>query len=73
MFSRIALARLSSSAWIRGSAARPRTNIVTPNTISVQIISPSAGETRKLPLDLASGTMPAMSIGPINSASGSRR
>ena len=49
MFSRIALARLSSASRIRGKATLLSTYIVTPNTISVQIISPRPGETRKLP------------------------
>ena len=49
MFSRIALARLSSASWMRGKATLLSTHIVNPNTTSVQIISPSPGETRKLP------------------------
>ena len=49
MFSLIALARFSSASWIRGKANLPSTHIVIPNRTSVQIISPSPGETRKLP------------------------
>ena len=43
MFSLIALARFSSAAPIRGSAARLSTKNVTPKAISVQIISPRPG------------------------------
>src|SRR5581483_11052522 len=60
MLSRIALARFSSASPIRGSAKRESTNRVSPNAISVQIISPSAGETRKLPLEDASGISAAI-------------
>ena len=49
MFSRIALARFSSASPIFGKAVFERTNIVAPKRISVQIISPRPGETRKLP------------------------
>ena len=48
--SSIAFWRLSSASWIRGNANLPRTQIVAPNAISVQIISPTPGVTRKLPL-----------------------
>ena len=51
MDSRIALARLSSASWIRGKATLLSTYIVNPKTISVQIISPRPGLTRKLPLE----------------------
>ena len=43
MFSRIAFARFSSASPIRGKATFASTNIVTPNRISVQIISPRPG------------------------------
>src|SRR5918996_989677 len=49
--SRIRLARLSSASWIRGKATLLSTYIVIPKTSSVQIISPTLGETRKLPPD----------------------
>src|SRR4029450_245553 len=47
--SRIAFARLSSAAWMRGKATFESTHIVNPKTTSVQIIRPRLGETRKLP------------------------
>ena len=55
MFSLIALARLSSASWMRGNATLPSTHMVKKNRTSVQIISPSPGETRKLP-ESASGS-----------------
>ena len=44
-----AFARFSSASWIRGKAYRLRMKNVSRNAISVQIISPRPGETRKLP------------------------
>src|SRR5215211_9142200 len=49
MLSRIAFARLSSAAWMRGKATLLRTHIVNTNRTRVQIIKPRPGETRKLP------------------------
>ena len=49
MFSLIALARFSSASPIRGKATLLSTQSVIPNKSRVQIISPSPGETRKLP------------------------
>ena len=49
MFSRIALARLSSASWMRGKATLLSTHIVNRKRTRVQIISPRPGETRKLP------------------------
>ena len=47
--SAIVFARLSSASWIFGKASLLSTHIVNRNRTSVQIISPSPGETRKLP------------------------
>ena len=49
MLSRIAFARFSSASPILGRATLLSTHIVNANRTRVQIISPSAGETRKLP------------------------
>src|SRR5581483_4346616 len=52
-------------SWMRGNASLLRTHMVNPNTISVQIISPSPGETRKLP-ESATGSWVAIEpTGPI--------
>jgi hypothetical protein len=45
--------RLSSASAISGYAYLRRIRNVAPNAIRVQIISPSPGETRKLPPDFA--------------------
>src|SRR3954463_12123419 len=47
--SAIALRRLSSASWMRGNASRRRISSVMPNAISVQIITPMPGWTRKFP------------------------
>src|SRR5687768_7045926 len=65
MFSRIKLARFSSASEIRGNAVFESTYIVTPNRSSVQSMSPSPGETRKLP--------PSSSVCPASSACASRK
>ena len=59
-----ALARFSSAAWIRGNASRLRMKNVARNAISVQIINPRPGETRKLP--------PSSSAAPPSEAASSR-
>src|SRR3954462_8044402 len=46
----IAIRRLSSASWIGGNANLRSSRIVMPNAISVQIITPTPGCTRKLPL-----------------------
>src|SRR4051794_6760566 len=48
--SSIATRRLSSASWIGGDANLRRGRNVIPNAISVQIITPTPGWTRKLPL-----------------------
>src|SRR3954462_369144 len=45
----IAIRRLSSASWIGGNANLRSSRIVTPNAISVQIITPTPGLTRKSP------------------------
>src|SRR3954447_20491341 len=49
----IAIRRLSSASWIGGDADLRSSMIVMPNAISVQIITPTPGWTRKLPLPAA--------------------
>src|SRR6185437_3817661 len=58
--SSIAFWRRSSASAMRGNASLPSRYIDSPKTISVQIISPTLGETRKLPPpELSAATMTA--------------
>ena len=58
--SAISFARLSSASWILGKATLLRKHIVIPKKSRVQIISPSPGETRKLP---PSSSPPSAALG----------
>ena len=57
MESSISFWRRSSTSAIRGNADRRRTRNTTPNTMRVQIISPTLGWTRKLPPLAAMGVI----------------
>src|SRR3954467_13986903 len=66
--SSIVMRRLSRASWMRGNASLRRSRIVTPNAISVQIITPTPGWTRKLPPPAAVTSVAMWSRPPIGLA-----
>src|SRR3954454_10312098 len=66
--SSIVMRRLSRASWMRGNASLRRSRIVMPNAISVQIITPTPGWTRKLPLPAAVTSVAMWSRPPIGLA-----
>src|SRR4051794_31665524 len=65
--------RLSSASWIGGNANFRSSRIVTPNAMSVQIITPTPGWTRKLPPPAAVTSVAMWSRPPIGSAAEEER
>src|SRR3954471_18922061 len=65
--------RLSSASWIGGNANFRSSRIVTPNAMSVQIITPTPGWTSKFPPPAAGTSVAMWSRPPIGSAAEEER